>query len=171
MGQHWKIISIENQIISFIEKDIPTIELENILLERFDSCNYPKIFSSDEFNKYCDRNSVEYNFPNLQWKQIDEFQNLSILSINTGFERCLKKYYNITRSKNNLLKNLKENEKNDILQIINQTERKYIKKEVDSIMDYLILIHVEKNTKRRNEIRSCIKRNYVNQNINELIDQ
>lgn len=174
MGQHWKIISIENQIISFIEKDIPIIELENILLERFDSCNYPKIFSSDEFNKYCDRNSVEYNFPNLQWKQIDEFQNLSFLGINTGFERCLKNYYSFPKSnelKNNFLKNLKENEKNNILQIINQTLRKYIKKEVDSIMDFLILFHVENNTKLINQFRSFIKRKYDNQNIYELSDQ
>src|SRR5690554_6503365 len=98
MGQHWKVISIENQIISFIEKDIPTIELENILLERFDSCNYPKIFSSDEFNKYCDRNNVDSNFPTLQWKQIDEFRNLSFLGINTGFERCLKNSYSFPKS-------------------------------------------------------------------------
>src|SRR5690554_7621761 len=38
-------------------------------------------------------------------------------------------------------------------------------------MDFLILFHVENNTKLINQFRSFIKRNYDNQNINELIDQ
>ena len=174
MGPRWEIISVENQILSFIENDIPIIELENILLERFDSCNYSKIFSSEEFDKYCDRNSVKYNFPNLQWKQINEFENLSFLGINTGFGKLLKNYYSFPWSNelsNIIIKDLKENEKNKIIQIINQTLSKYTKKEVDCIMDFLILFHVENNAKLINQFKSFIKRNYDNQNINRLTDE
>lgn len=174
MGQRWKINSVENQILSFIENDIPIIELENILLERFDSCNYSKIFSSEEFDKYCTRNFVKYNFPSLQWNQINEFENLSFLSINTGFGKLLKNYYSFPRSNeldNIIIKDLKENEKNKIIQIINQTLSKYTKKKVDCIMDFLILFHVENNSKLINQFKSFIKRNYDNQNIYELSDQ
>jgi len=107
----------------------------------------------------------------------DKFSNkcdFTFLGLYNYYFNSLKNYNNLLKLKEshiNILDTAKEIERFLLIRIIDKTLLKYRNKELNSIIDFFILFHVENSNKLKNEFKSFIKTNYNSDTFSILIKE
>ena len=169
-----KIVSIEDQLKLLLKNNIKIEELEKIISKYINHIDYVKVFGSKEFEDYFLTNNLDYNQSLLLFDKFSNKCDFTFLGLYNYYFNSLKNYNNLLKLKEshiNILDTAKEIERFLLIRIIDKTLLKYRNKELNSIIDFFILFHVENSNKLKNEFKSFIKTNYNSDTFSILIKE
>lgn len=169
MGQRWKISSIEDQIFSFLDDNIPVLQLEETLIQNIKSIQIAKILTSIHFFNYHKTNKITYDFKLLKLELLNQYESLYLLNVNSFYIQVVSDYYQLIKHNNFIfLIGFIEIAKLKLVFIIDHTLKSYRKKGINNVIDYLILFHVDKSTKLINQFKTFLKLNFSYYDMIEL---
>jgi len=172
MGQHWKVSNIEDQIFSFLEKDIPIDSLEDILIKNIKIIQIFKVLTSNHFIKYYQRNNVNYDLINLKLELLNQYETLYLLNINNFYVQVIKDFYLLFNYKElKFLSGFIDIAKIKIVFLIDHALKSYRQNSINNIIDYFILFHITKSDKIINQFKKFLKTSYSHYELVDLKDQ
>lgn len=172
MGQRWKVSNIEDQIFSFLEKDIPIDCLEEVLIKNIKIIQIFKVLTSNHFIRYYQRNNINYDLTKLKLELLNQYETLYLLNINNFYIQVIKDFYLLVNYKElKLLSGFIDIAKIKIVFLIDHSLKSYRQNSINNIIDYFILLHINKTDKIINQFKKFLKTNYTHSELFDLKDQ